>query len=386
MATPQTFEQTWAPEATTIPFLVTDLAHPNPRPTYAPWVEETLWTIRFIGGIFNSYIELIFLIMGIFGNVMSMIIFTRNRKKDSASATYLFCLAISDSTTLMFNALPIWIERGIKDMSGGRIVIQMQTYNDVTCKICRYFWFISICMSSWIIITFSLERVVAIWMPLKRVSLITESRRKKVICILLCVALVVSVDSALINEIKMTPVGRLCNIGPKVHVVLIFIYHISLMGLTVALPLTMIVFLNIALVYGIVKSRAMIAKSGNKTDRAERKCVINLVCVSTLFLITMSPFLTLWSYYLTWNTRGFPGWTRGEITILYQLAILSVHPTTINYSMNFVIYTCSLDFYRKELVRMITCSRFKKAKKQKNAISMATSATSAGMSQSEVTT
>jgi hypothetical protein len=68
--------------------------------------------------IFQAYIQIVVVILGIFGNVLSIVIFTTNKKRDMISAQYLRVLAVTDLGMLLISGLHRYITHGIPYIQG----------------------------------------------------------------------------------------------------------------------------------------------------------------------------------------------------------------------------------------------------------------------------
>ena len=76
-----------------------------------------------------GYVVPALLVFGICGNIFSLIIFIRTRKRSDAPAQYLSCLAISDTGVLLTLGLPYWLHYGLQYVSGGRHYFDIHTYS-----------------------------------------------------------------------------------------------------------------------------------------------------------------------------------------------------------------------------------------------------------------
>ena len=72
---------------------------------------------------FGVYVTAVVLVSGIFGNLLSTVIFYRLRRRDHVTATYLGPLAVSDLINLCVGVNG-WIDNGLYAFSGGTIHMQ----------------------------------------------------------------------------------------------------------------------------------------------------------------------------------------------------------------------------------------------------------------------
>jgi hypothetical protein len=72
----------------------------------------------------------------------------------------------------------------------------------------------------------------------------------------------------------------------------------------------------------------------------------------------MSPMMVIWSYQVyEMLFNHWKGKSMAYITFIMELSEFTIDMTSINYSINFIIYTISLDFYREEVKNILRCGR-----------------------------
>jgi hypothetical protein len=308
--------------------------------------------------VFGGYFIITFIVIGLFGNVLSIVIFIRRRKRDNASAVYLGCLAVSDLGNLTCG-YGFWHEQSLYYISHRQINLPF-TPTDLGCKISTYVWFNCQFMSAWIIIAFSVERMIAVLFPLKAASIATPKRRK---CILFCIfviSLTTWIDMAYVNRIVgQMPPGKpyrsLCHFDPtEAPEWFLIVACVQVFALIQVGPSVIISVLNTVIVIGM-RSRDLTLDSGAKDQtrsKKEMRCLMNLLTVSTTYVVLMCPFVATWAYYFYESFTGFQGRSLAFVDFLTELAYFTTSITMVNYGVNFIIYTISLQFYREELKKL----------------------------------
>jgi hypothetical protein len=143
--------------------------------------------------------------IGIFGNMLSFVVFFRSRKRADACVQYLGCLALSDTAVIASRGVTEWINSGLKYLTDGALAFNLFQYSSLSCKTVTYFQQVSMCISGWMIVLFSLERAYVVIFPLKRND-ITAVKRKRIIAATCIVMVVLAIHRLfLIDIIDSTP-------------------------------------------------------------------------------------------------------------------------------------------------------------------------------------
>ncbi|XP_074655690.1 putative G-protein coupled receptor 139 [Tubulanus polymorphus] len=305
-----------------------------------------------------KYVHPVTVVIGIFGNVVSLIVFPRLwRRIDSASVQYLFLLACTDTCVLFSMGILWWLDHLL-------IVVGTPVHILVTnflCKTTVYLWWGAAWLSAWIILSFSVERCVSVWAPFRRTSM-TTSRRKRFLVVLVVVALVTNVELPAVMGIirgaqteiphcewnsRILPVWLRVPLGLKGHV-----YNHTI-------PWIAVLTLNIFIIIGVRRSQNAWSESKQTTgsDKNERKCIINLLAVSTVYFVFITPY-NITAALFHHLARAFDGWSHPDVT--HFLWVLNSFATTVscfNYALNFVIYAFSFDKYRDEVKALFALTR-----------------------------
>ncbi|XP_074643405.1 uncharacterized protein LOC141900414 [Tubulanus polymorphus] len=326
--------------------------------TKRPWekaIEETFIFIR-------AYVTIPLICIGIFGNGMSILIFLQTRKsKDSASVQYLSALAVSDTMNLALYGLTEWFRSGAKDASSGKWSFEILAKNGALCKICRYLSFISFHLSSWIIVTFAAERLVAVWFPLKSTRLISCGRRRRIIIFLVVSTMLMKLPYLHLYEIHQVHrnVTATCFYD-KTKWKYGYLYTFIDFFVATFLPCVLLCLVNLAITIGVIKSKKAVkirSATCNEQRRAmENKCIVNLLIVSSLFVVLEIPYVVVWMMYFIMSRPGqstIPD--EDYVMFIFKLAKLFSSFKMLNYSLNFIVYTLSLDFYRRKFKRLLCC-------------------------------
>ena len=119
-----------------------------------------------------------------------------------------------------------------------------------------------------------------------------------------------------------------------------------------AVPCILVTILNVLILVGVYHNKMDSNKSSSKN---EMRCVRNLLFVSTFYFVFMAPHAIAWFIYYPAEDSGFRGYSPQAAQDLNEVAMFTSSLTFLNYSINPILYTLSLDFYRAECKRIFCC-------------------------------
>jgi hypothetical protein len=299
----------------------------------------------------QGYITPVLMLIGIMGNTLSLVIFIRARKRADASVQYLSTLAISDTGFIIFLGVADWLIYGLAYVTNGAHSFNFFTYSQASCKVMgfsRHMWEIA---SAWAIVAFTLERVYIVLFPLKRKD-ITTKKRVLVIIAIWTMSVGLSAHRIVLNHIYMSVSTASCfyNTSP------IATFNIVLFDLAVYnyIPSCLIFLANIAILVGIrrakrsFKSKEVVSRKGQ-----DNRLIMSLMLVSTLYIVFMTPASASVIYHLNYLlTSDVVDEKYNEL--LYTIVTFLDQFSLLNYCFNFIIYGCTLPFYRNEARRLFT--------------------------------
>jgi len=129
---------------------------------------------------FDQYYTPLLCTFGAIGNSLSILVFcVHNSHRNLSSSYYLSALALSDNGYLL-NLFAMWLNG---------LGIRVITW-ELSCPLVMYLGQVTCFLSVWLTVAFTVERFYAVCHPLKRATICTVSRAKKVIGTITVVALV----------------------------------------------------------------------------------------------------------------------------------------------------------------------------------------------------
>ena len=329
--------------------LYTNVSNPDSQ-------EEVI--IKLIVFYMNKYFFPIIIFIGLIGNAISTIVFLGTYLRQLSLSIYLAALSISDTIFLLCMFI-IWLE-----------YVQVPLFHTVgICQIVVYSSYTSGFLSVWFVVSFSVERFIAIWKPLRKPDMCTTKRAKMVVIGLSVFAMLAYSCSLRTVGIKIIKNNSkqfvLCtplNQYNSIHQILIF----SDTVISMFIPFFTVLFLNIIITYKIYffskqncsqqetyllrHKRAPLCIT-NLCNTAQIKVTKMLLVVSTVFLIVNLPsYVVRIQVFLT----SFIDVDYSAPMRQYLLLHISQMIYYCGFSINFFLYSYCSDRFRKAMMRFFS--------------------------------
>jgi hypothetical protein len=324
--------------------------------------EELSWLFMFVRTVTeftNKYLLGAVIILGIGGNILSIFIFWRCRSKDQVTVTYLAPLAVADLATLFYGAFS-WVVSGILGKTNGYFFfIEVLSFGpQVVCKVFRYQHRVCSCISSYLIVMFSLERCLGVWFPIKIHILMTRRRRRFMIGLMVVTMLVLSIPILVYYRVHYwsgtIDIACFFDVPELTNVQKYWMIEIIDKILPHKLPCVLILLLNILIIVGVWSARQNV--SGKIImNKADSNGLISLLFISLLYLITTLPYVIVWGIcdYFSYIVDGFIGFSSEEVQVILMLGFFTTSFSMLNYCFNFLIYASSLKIFKDELKYLV---------------------------------
>jgi hypothetical protein len=299
---------------------------------------------------YTGYVLITFIAIGFFGNIVSLCIFVvHGRTWERAACMYLSWLAVTDIGCLYFQ-FEQWMFQGIFYLTNETSIQWWTTV--LACKISGFVFFMVNFLSSWIIVAYSVERCFAVTVPLRMGQLYTRRRRELILGGLATSCLPLFLGDAITKGIATIPGPgnrTQCRFDTENYPMWLYMFlDVKNVFLLYVLPLIFILCINSVILFCIFRNHdTQLRKTSHTSTTRDMKATISLLCVSFMYLITMSPAAIFMMMVVFSSMTSFEGI---DIVLLQQLTYFGLNITSINYSCNFLIYTVSLDFYRTRIV------------------------------------
>lgn len=275
-------------------------------------------------------------VFGLSGNFLTIILLRQPRLKNHPTSFFMVMLAIADSLTVTTGLLMMDVPR-----AWGDGMPQIYGY----CLFTFYAHRIGGESSGWILAVMSVERCLAITMPLKSMKYRSKKINKIVV---LCVLLMVSgLYSYGFFILKMRN-GLCYENDSKISSWVRFTIDYVILILT---PAALIVSANMAIICSILKSKSHALKEGQRTGKrntrdSSRSLIFMLIAISVAFFVLKTPFHILYALFQPRGEHGSP-------ELMKTLMLLSIWAQYLNHCINFYLYILSGSEFRAELINLL---------------------------------
>jgi hypothetical protein len=313
-------------------------------------------------------------IIGTICNILIFLVMTSKKMRHQSTYFYMGVLAIADEMVLLNGCLNVWII-----IYFGESLL----FTQLGCKIVGTIYYTASHFSVWIVVAMTIERFIAVAIPLQANRLCTVKRAKLVCFSLACIMLLINIHflftHALINGecVHHIEYDLIMKIWPWIDAV-IYSY----------IPLTLLIIFNILIVHNLIKSKKNIKrlqngqngpiknysiryfiystfnnKSNNLSNQLEllsnqplnqrqqqqqtsssanKRLTIMLLVVSITFFVTSVPIVTLQTIERNYQ----------QISNLVVLKGIFLALQYLNHSINFFLYAVTGKTFRKEFLAL----------------------------------
>ncbi|XP_060601034.1 C-C chemokine receptor type 1-like [Ruditapes philippinarum] len=294
----------------------------------------------------------IFICFGLTGNILTILVIKRLGFRKQPTLTFLLCLAISDIFVLCTGLPRYWILYVFQ--------YDLRTASNANCKLYYFFLYLSMHLSSWILVGVTVERLIKAYFPMKYRGLF--SYRIVIIGLFVTFVTLVLINGHFFftNGINNYTEGSCGSLNPDFFFfdenIFIFI-DFSIVG---AVPFIIMFVCNILLIHvlrTVQKERvSMMHKSVYQhTTRFSVKMTKMLVACTFYFLIATTPI----SVYMILDTYLLPVYEEENNCVAISRMDLAWSITYIleysNSCINFYLYTATNDRFYKELKALLRC-------------------------------
>ena len=147
------------------------------------YIDNELLTARAIAFALVRYLFPAIVLVGTTGNLLSAAVMLRRRMRATSIYCYLSVLAVVDTVVLFVSAFKTWI----RVISG----VEWLHASTASCKTIMFLLLVALHLSAWLIVVVSADRFVAVWMPLKALTMCTP-RRARLVCSVVSSVIVVA--------------------------------------------------------------------------------------------------------------------------------------------------------------------------------------------------
>ena len=287
--------------------------------------------------------------LGIIGNILSIVVLC-NRRMQSSTSCYLIALAVFDIIVLislvLFMSLPtFYIARGQLE-AYFRAYPYMHPFaypTALTAQTC----------SIYTTVAFTVERYIAVCMPLKAAKMCTASRARKTILFLVIISIIYNIPRMLefktvVTEDPITNITSaayvLTDLGKNSTFRHIYFIYMQLIVM-LAIPFVLLAVLNTLLIRAVKRSEMTTGKVNTRT-RKENGLTIMLIAVIVVFMICQVPSIADNIFMVTLSPDLLYSPVFVKITCISTLMVIT------NSAINFYLYCVFGKKFRRVFCRI----------------------------------
>ncbi|CAG5131821.1 unnamed protein product, partial [Candidula unifasciata] len=312
-------------------------------------------TLHF-GVFFLQTISPVLIVFGTIGNLLSILVMSRRKMRSSNAAVYLISLAIADTGALIIGLLRFFVAEPI-------------------CKIRFWLTFVSLDISAWVLVAFTIERFLSVCFPHRLKTFCTQ---KSSIIAVVCIAVVMLAHNShflygygdVIITYENTSILVRCIFVSDNYSDFFYNIHIWIsLCVNCFIPLVIFIVCNSFIATKVLlRSRKMHKIAEDKTAKyasreslavtgrqeSNSRLTIMLFTVTIVFLITTAPIRVL---FILLPSLQFQ--TSKDYAVLYLTHKVTVILMYTNNSVNFILYCVTGSKFRNEVLKMFRelCNR-----------------------------
>ncbi|CAF2526760.1 unnamed protein product [Rotaria sp. Silwood2] len=223
--------------------------------------------------------------LGIIGNILSILIFLSPRYRRQSSHFYLLSLAISDLCFLFINLIEDTF-RNHNELYQSRINI-LDHSSSIICIFVQYARNTTRLLSSWIVVSFTIERLLVVYYPLKRGIICRRKIARFVVFSLFIMSLLININVPFHYGIINLPSNfgieeTICDILPKYRSIYMR-FAISTMITVYILPMCIIGLVNMLICSKLWRKSLLTEKDEDREAFEKKQKIKNSRHLDSLF-------------------------------------------------------------------------------------------------------
>lgn len=285
-----------------------------------------------------NYVAILIFIFGIIGNMIVFIIYYSAAIKKYSISNYFRAVAIFDNLTLL-NLFSLYMTN--------KFGIDLTKSIDFFCKFQAYFLYTNGPISTWLMVAISIDRYFNIAYP-KRFPLLVNNNFQLVVIFTIIVFNYIYYSFLTWNSFLFNSSANGTNITTCItNVDYLITAWMDFFNSTI-LPFLLMIFISLALILSIQKSRAKIHNSASKNaglSRRDRKFAITTLSLNLIFLILLGPV----EFYGIFNNTNDPANSAYNNMIDY----IALELYYLNYAIGFYVQLVVNSLFRNEFLRFL---------------------------------
>ena len=291
-------------------------------------------------------LSVILMVLGGTGNILTILVMRREKFKSQSLCVMFIALALADTFWLTYMPTLELYELIVGS--------ELHALNSAACKITYYLIWVNNSLGNWLLMGITIERTIAILIPHKYRIICTKSNEIIILVALLIACLVYNCHGLFTFELqKRGPVAVICFAAPKHQ----WFYlngakNIMNLALVNVIPFAVILIGNILIIVSVVRSNNNLnkTKSAGSQNRREKQAnrMVGMLCsISAAFICLTLPIMVHLALPKT------PIEMKAALSYDNPVYLVVHVLKTLHHAINFILYICSGEVFRNELLIML---------------------------------
>ena len=290
----------------------------------------------------------LFLVLGLFGNLMTINVMNKKHFRHLTSSLILTSPSVSD--TVLIIMLPF-----NKTFFLAVLPVDPRSLSSVSCKTFYWFWRTAKITSSWLVVLISLERFIAVWLPLR--AQVINIKKNMIIRIVLIYLIIGGFNGAwgVVADVLDTVCKPNLPSGPEYIEAAKWMIIAGTLIYSI-IPACIVLILNILIVIQLTiqhQKRKYMTETPHTDQLTETTAM--LMTVSMAFIVFVVPINIAHCFTMFLGESIFTS-TNPTVVILREVAQTLQQ---LNYSINFFLYVLSSERFRQKVKEILCGSKGK---------------------------
>ncbi|CAF1324825.1 unnamed protein product [Rotaria sp. Silwood1] len=321
--------------------------------------------IKHVCQLFRFYTSIILVIVGMIGSLLSIKVFSSTKIRRNSSNEYLITMSFIVAL-LLFNFFCDEVLRSLVHDFNVDLPLNLVDLSRPLCKCSTYFRHTLRFAAHWIVVAFTLERLIVVYFPLQTSVLCNPRSARRICLFILIISFLIPFYSFIMSDISVVDEKHkllecdIMNKFKKIYFYLTIIYG----NLTLTFPILIVCIVNILTVRqllraGRLRKQQQELNQTKKVDSANKdyvnmivknqlendKVTWMLVVISITFGILNFPYFILWLIVCIIRVRG-----RTPSAYIESGKMVAEVFYLLHYSLYFFLYVISRRSFRKVLI------------------------------------
>lgn len=295
----------------------------------SPNATRLTWTIWTYGGM-------VLLLLGSVGNGLSVAVMWRKKLRQHTTAFFLIILAVVD-TAVLYN----WFVRyWVLAVSG----IDTRLLSAASCKLHTFLSYFLVDFESWILVSVSLERLVAVFVPHRAKMIYTKRTASIQLAAIGLILLAANLHFFWTQDLK----DHICDVVDKRYFYFAYVWNWFDFVLCSFAPFFLMLSFNVVIISRLVYLKNRRHPNANRTTKNSMTFI--LLSVTFVFFLTTGPLTILISSGMHWVERAKTRQDLETLSVVWASLNITAYA---NNAINFLLYCLSGPSFRKELAEML---------------------------------